>query len=202
MKRYRDLFLLALLGISSFITGCATSEQETGQIPATEAAPITENSIYQLASEWTDQRGQKVTLQQLAGRPRVATMFYSSCDFACPKTIEDMKQIRNGLPEELRDRIEMTLFSFDPARDTPARLDTIASDMELKENWLLLTSTDEAAEELGAVTEIQYKDLETGEFSHSNTILILNASGEIIHRQEGVNSDPAKSIEVLTQLLR
>ena len=204
MKYFSYLVLVSMLALS--IASCATSEQETAQQPATEPGTesgiLTDNSIYHLASEWRDQRGEKVTLAQLAGKPRVATMFYSSCDFACPKTIEDMKKIIAALPEEQREKVGMTLFSFDPARDTPARLDTVAKDMELTDGWMLLTSTEDAVEELGAATEIQYKDLETGEFSHSNTILILNASGEIIHRQDGVNSDPAKSIEVLSQLLK
>ena len=197
MKFYRYLFLFALL-----LASCATREQETAQIASdTTNAALTDNSIYHLASTWRDQRGEQVSIKQLAGKPRIATMFYSSCDFACPKTIEDMKQIIKAIPEEQRAQVGMTLFSFDPARDTPARLDTIAKDMELTEGWTLLTSDEASVEELGAATEIQYKDLETGEFSHSNTILILNASGEIIHRQEGVGSDPAKSIEVLKGLL-
>ncbi len=194
---YRLLLCLSLLAISS----CATREHETAQQPASDTTTLTDNSIYHLASTWTDQRGQQVAIKQLAGKPRVATMFYSSCDFACPKTIEDMKKIIAGLPEEQRAQVGMTLFSFDPARDTPARLDTVAKDMGLTEGWTLLTSDEASVEELGAATEIQYKDLETGEFSHSNTILILNASGEIVHRQQGVSSDPAKSIEVLKGLL-
>lgn len=197
---------VALVTCSLLVVSCGEkkeAERET-QADTTIAAQSAgaENSIYQLTSEWTDQHGKKIALKDLSGKPRVATMFYSSCDYACPKTIEDMKHIIAGLPEEQRERVGMTLFSFDPARDTPARLDTVAKDMSLGEGWTLLTSNEASAEELGAVTEIQYKNLETGEFSHSNTILILNANGEIVHRQQGVNSDPAKSIEVLTELLK
>lgn len=199
----RTTLLASPLLAFTLIMGCAGKDEaeSTNKTASAQSTQLTDNSIYHLASEWRDQRGEKVTLPELAGKPRVATMFYSTCDFACPKTIEDMKKIIAALPEDEREQVGMTLFSFDPARDTPARLDTVANDMGLTDGWMLLTSTDAAAEELGAATEIQYKDLETGEFSHSNTILILNSSGEIVHRQEGVGSDPARSIEVLKRLL-
>jgi len=89
-----------------------------------------------------------------------------------------------------------------PARDTPERLDTVAHDMDLKETeWQLLTADESNVQELAAVTNIQYKDMKTGDFSHSNTILILDKNGEIVHRQEGIGSDPKASIAVLKKLI-
>ena len=113
-----------------------------------------------------------------------------------------MKEIREGLTDAEKRKLGFMLFSFDPARDTPERLDTVARDMDLESpDWNLLTSDEANVQELAAATNIQYKDMTTGEFSHSNTILILDKNGEIVHRQEGIGSDPKASIVVLKKLI-
>jgi protein SCO1/2 len=130
-------------------------------------------------------------------------MFFSHCDYACPKTIADMKSLLHALPKEMQNQVGMTLFSFDPKRDTYQRLDSVANDMELSASqWTLLTSTEPAAEELGAVLNVQYKGATDGQFSHSNAILILDPSGEVVHRQEGIGADPEASLIALRKMLK
>jgi protein SCO1/2 len=197
--------LLVIAAFCAVFVGCNSQEKTADSAvlkTASKPAEITENSLYNLDGVWKDEKSRDVVLKDLAGKPRVITMFYSTCSFACPKTISDMKAIKAGLTDAEQKNLGFMLFSFDPARDTPQRLDTVARDMDLKEDeWQLLTADESDVQELAAATNIQYKDMETGEFSHSNTILILNKNGEIVHRQEGIGSDPTASIAVLKKLL-
>jgi protein SCO1/2 len=197
--------LLIIAAFCAVFVGCNSQEKTADStVLKTESKPaeITENSLYNLDGVWKDEKKRDVVLKDLVGKPRVITMFYSTCTFACPKTIGDMKAIQAGLTEAEQKNLSFMLFSFDPARDTPERLDTVAHDMDLKEHeWQLLTADESEVQELAAVTNIQYKDMKTGDFSHSNTILILDKNGEIVHRQEGIGSDPKASIAVLKKLI-
>jgi len=67
---------------------------------APAAAPASEFSIYDLESVWQDQQALTLTLGDLAGRPRVVAMVYTSCAYACPRILKDMKRIEGELRAE------------------------------------------------------------------------------------------------------
>ena len=81
------------------------------------------------------------------------------------------------------------LVSLDPARDTPAQLAKFAASFRLDPAaWTLLTGDDEQVRELAALLGIRYRAEEDAQISHSNTYLVLDADGRMVHRQDGVGS--------------
>lgn len=161
----------------------------------------TDKSIYQLESTWTSDADKKVKLGVLRGKPQVVAMFFSSCQFTCPLTVNDMKNIEFALPQNVRTNIGFTLVSFDSQRDTPSALKTYRAVHALNmQNWTLLRGGPDDVRELAALLGVVYKQDANGDFAHSNLITILNAEGEIVFQKQGVNIDPQEIVRQIEQI--
>ncbi len=159
-------------------------------------------SIYQLDSLWRDDRALPQSIGSLAGHPVVLAMVYTSCENSCPVLVEDMKRIEQALPPAERAQVTFALFSFDPARDTPAALAAYRVKRGLdRARWRLFTSDPDAVLELAAVLGVKFRPDGSGDFSHSNLITVLDAQGVLRHRQVGVNQPPAETVAALHALL-
>jgi protein SCO1/2 len=47
---------------------------------------------------------------------------------------------------------------------------------------------------------IQYRKDARGQFSHSNTITVLDAGGVVVFQQTGLNKDPKETVAILEKL--
>ena len=181
-------FLLVLPIFALFLAfqGCNKKE-----IVAKEK-PISDLSIYNLPSKWTNQNGQNIEMKDLRGKVLVMVMIYTSCKAACPRLVADMRNIESRLPSNVKDNVTLVLISIDPETDTPKRLKefAIANKMD-SEQWEFLRSSEENTREFAAVLAVNYKKIDPLNFSHSNIISVFNAEGELVYQQEGlgVNSD-------------
>lgn len=180
----------------------AAAESATGHSrsdrPDVGAAEPSGFSIYHAGSVWTDQNGTRRDLASLAGRVRVVAMVYTSCAYACPRILLDMKRIQAGLGVDGSDDVGFVLVSIDPDRDTPEQLASFARGSRLEpDRWTLLTGTDDGVLELAALLGVQYRKTQDGEFVHSNVITVLDRDGEAVHRQEGLGADPAATIAAI-----
>lgn len=163
--------------------------------------PYADQSIYQVESTWTNDEQKPVKLGDLAGKPRVLLMFFSHCTTACPILINDLRRIETALPPEMRANIGFTLVSFDATRDTPAALAEYRKNWHLpSQNWTLLSGSPDDILELAALLGIKYKIEPDGQFAHSNVITVLNAKGEIVHQQIGLNADISETVKILRKL--
>jgi protein SCO1 len=154
------------------------------------AGEISEFSIYQLGSDWVNQSGESIKLEDFRGKKVVMTMFFASCTYACPILIEDMKRIDTQIPAGEREEYKFVLISIDPERDTPAKLNEFAKMKALDNNkWTLLTGSEESILELAALIGFKYKKENDGQYSHSNIINILSEEGEIVYQHQGLNQD-------------
>ena len=155
-------------------------------------------SVYHVESVWTDQHGARRTLRSLEGRVQVVAMVYTSCAYACPRIMLDMKRIEAELGPEYADDVGFLIISIDPERDTPERLAGFARGSRLDPlRWTLLTGTDGDVRELAVLLGVQYRETAPGEWVHSNLITVLDRSGEIVHRQLGLGTDPAEALEAI-----
>jgi len=186
-----------------FATGCRT----TPSVPSCCAKPegptaFTDKSIYQVTSTWTTDQNRLIKLSALAGRPQVLVMFFANCQYACPILVNDLKRIQAALPPDLRPRVGFTLVSFDTKRDTPAALAAYRRAHALSANrWTLLHGEPDDVLELAVLLGVKFKETANGQFAHSNVITILNAQGEIVHQQTGLNQDIQESVRLLQQLV-
>src|SRR4030095_692517 len=68
-------------------------------------APLTDKSLYQVTSTWTNDARASVQLASFRGRPTITTMFFANCEFACPILVNDMKRIDAALPDKIKTNI-------------------------------------------------------------------------------------------------
>lgn len=162
----------------------------------------TDFSLYHLDAVWTDQNGEVRQLGSLGGRVQVVAMVYTSCGYACPRILADMKQIEAALAPEHRDGVGFVLVSIDPERDTPERLAAYAESIRLDlARWTLLTAPDLTVRELAALLGVKYRRVGEADYSHTNVITVLDQRGEIVHRQVGLGTPPAETVRVIEGLL-
>lgn len=150
----------------------------------------TDASLYLLDSEWTSDTGRRLRLGVLHGRPLLVAMFFTTCEYACPVLVHDLKRIEEALPSAQRPEVDFLLVSLDPERDTPAALRAYRAAKGLgKEHWTLLTGSAEDVRELAALLGVNYKRDARGQFAHSNVITLLNRDGEVAYQLAGLNQD-------------
>ena len=179
--------LIAVLGIA--LATCTSLAIAAG--PA--AKPLPRDSVYQLALPLTDQAGRTADWRGLRGKPRVVSMFYTSCQFICPLIVDSGKAIEHRLSPAERSRIGIVLISMDPARDTPAALRKVFDKRQLDTSrWLLASPPAADVRAVAGVLGIRYRQLADGEFNHTSVLVLLDAEGRIVARTEqvGSKSDP------------
>jgi protein SCO1/2 len=166
-------------------------------------APLPDRSLYQLESPWTSDVGREVKLEVLRGRPQVVALFFASCEFACPITVNDMKRLETALPEAVRDRVGFLLVSIDHERDTPAVLRAFRERQGLSPlRWTLLRGGADDVRELAALLGVNYRRDARGQYAHSNLITLLNADGEVAFQQAGLNQRTETLAQQLATLVR
>jgi len=152
--------------------------------PSPRAVPVASAdtpSIYDLEMRLHAANGARVGVDVGRGHPTLIAMFYASCGVACPVMIEEL---RRTLRDADRDDVRVLLVSFDPARDTPARLRELATERKLDGRWTLAAADDADARELAAVLGVKYRKLDNGEFFHSPTIIMLDPEGRPVVRTD------------------
>lgn len=161
------------------------------------AAPLTDRSIYQLESDWTNDAGATVQLASLRGRPVIVAMFFAQCEYACPMLVSDIQRVRAALPEDIRARVQVVLVSFDTVRDTPEALAAYRERLALDASWTLLRGEPAVVQDLAMLLGVKYTQGTTGQFSHSNLLTVLNAEGEVIHQRNGLMGDVSETAEAV-----
>lgn len=162
--------------------------------------PVSDQSIYNLSSTWTNDAAKPFQLISLRGRPQVLTMFFAQCHSVCPILVNDLRRIEAALPEELRGRVGFVLVSFDTERDTPDALAAFRRAQKLPDHWTLLSARADDVLELAALLGAKFRKEATGQFAHSNIITLLDSEGEIALQQVGLNRDPAPVVAAVKAL--
>lgn len=164
---------------------------------------ISEMSIYQLPSIWTNQDSTQIELKDLQGDVVVMVMIYTSCKAACPRLVADMRDIESQIPYNKIDNIKFVLVSIDPNTDTPKRLTEFAKENDMEgDQWMFLRGSEEDTREFAAVLAVNYKKISPMDFSHSNIISVFNQKGELAHQQEGLGVNNKETIEKIIELAR
>ena len=202
--RVHSWFAVLSLSLVATFAGCATRHGTAPccakEVPA--GRPVSDRSLYQLDSSWTNDASAALKLAALGGRPQVVTMFLARCEYACPVLVHDMKKVEAALPESVRTNVGFVLVSFDTERDTPAALAEYRRIHELPANWTLLRGAPDDVLELAALLGVKFKKDARGQFAHSNNLTVLDAGGEVAHHQIGLNQPPVETVKHVTRLVR
>jgi len=211
-KALRRLRLLGSLGCVVALASCGR-ETVVGEgappAPAPESAPpvvsgdaadLGGDSLYQLSSNWRTQDEDEIALDALKGQVQVMAMGYSTCKFACPRLVADMKAIEAKLPEELRSRVGFVFVSIDPGTDTPGQLKAYAAEQAFTPGrWRLLNGTEDAVLELSVLLGMKYSHISATDFAHSNIITVLDPGGAIVHQQQGLGADDTATLAAIVR---
>lgn len=191
--------IVSLLFLGIFMLAMALQSCNQKAKAAVKNKPISDVSIYNLPSKWTNQNGQSIEMKDLKGKVLVMVMIYTSCKAACPRLVADMRNIEQRLPENIKGHVQLVLVSIDPEVDTPKRLKAFAIENKMNGNqWLFLRSTEANTREFAAVLAVNYKKIAPLEFSHSNIISVFNADGELSYQQEGLGVNSDQTIKKIT----
>ena len=154
--------------------------------------PLPANSIYQLPVSFTDQQGRTSRLEDWRGKPLMISMFYSSCQFVCPRIVEALKRTEERVAPQ-QAQLPVLMVSFDPARDDTAALHAMAEERYLDPKlWTLARTDARSVRKLAAALGIQYRELPSGEFNHSSVIILLDTQGRIVGKTSTLGeADPA-----------
>ena len=157
-----------------------------------KAAPLPANSVYQLSVPFTDQLGRTSKLEDWRGKPVLISMFYSSCEFVCPRIVEAVKKTEESLLAQ-RAEVPVLMVSFDPLRDDTAKLNAMAEERRIDPKlWTLARTDARNVRKLAAMLGIQYRELPSGEFNHSSVIILLDGEGRVVGKTSILGeADPA-----------
>jgi protein SCO1/2 len=199
MKKY---FLIVTL-VSLYLFSCKNSTT----VDATESSEVNNNqsisdlSIYNLPSKWTNQDNEEIELIDYRGNIVVMVMIYTSCKASCPRLVSDMRDIESQVPKNLSNNVKYILVSIDPETDTPERLKEFSIENKMDgDQWVFLRGSLGDTREFAAVLAVNYKEISPLDFSHSNIITVFNQEGELYHQKEGLGIDSNETIEKIKEL--
>jgi protein SCO1/2 len=159
-------------------------------LAAAAPTPLPGDSVYQLEASLTDASGRALEWRSLRGKPRVATLFYTSCKYICPLVVDSMRSIERGLTPDERSRIGFVLVSMDPARDTPEALTRVMQERRLDAAaWTLLQPQPASLRGIAGILGIRYRSTADGEFNHSTALVLLDAEGRVLARTEQLGGE-------------
>ncbi len=165
--------LLSVFFISLLFCVCSFAKSAV-----TEKWP--EMSLFHLDGQWKNHNNEDFTMKDFEGKVVIMTMVYTSCQHTCPIITSKVKKLQRSLPRKLRKKVLIAMVSFDPENDTPAALGKYKKSRKFSDQWIFLTGKDKGIRELAAVLGVSFKKGESGGFSHSNIISVLNKKGEVV----------------------
>jgi protein SCO1/2 len=151
-----------------------------GPPTASATAALPTDSLYQLPASLTDQDGRQFDLATRRGAPQLVSMFYTSCEMACPLIFETIHSNLKALPPAEQRAMRVLMISFDPARDSVQVLKQTAQAHGCDERWTLARGGEATVRKIAAALGFQYRRLSNGEFNHSSLIELLDADGRLV----------------------
>ncbi len=173
-----------LAGISIASESCHEDTKSTKQA-------LPGDSLYNLSSEWMNQKGQTVNIASLQGQYRFIVMAYTKCQTACPLMVKTIQQVRSNLPKNKNKQLRVDVFSFESEAENKESLAGFVQKYKLDDTWSVYKADAGSVAELAAALGVQYKRMSSGEYIHSNLLFVLNDKGQIIAKHEGL-SKPGK----------
>ncbi|MCU0342386.1 MAG: SCO family protein [Ignavibacterium sp.] len=191
---------LALFIVLSFsiLTGCYEHFPLDQDITRTQNTFLNQDSV---KVEFPKIIKDKITL---------LTMVYTHCPDICPMTTHNMYLVQKKLSDDLLDKVNFVVISFDPNRDTPAVLKKFAEIRDLTfDKWTLLSgdeqNTNEVMLKLGikAIPADSIYD-DDGELSynviHTDRISLIDQNGRLRSNYKGSTANLDMIVEDIKYL--
>lgn len=146
----------------------------------------------------TDENGEKQAVDQLKGRWTLLFFGYTFCPDICPTTLAELRQLKAQLPAEVLARLQVTMVSIDPNRDTPAQLKQYLG--YYKAGYSGLTGELTQIQQLANAVSIPFIPGDTSQehytVDHSGNLALIGPDG----RQRGFIRAPLNPAKLAVQL--
>ena len=163
---------------------------------------LPEMSVYNLTSNWTTESNEPKVLADLRGNVVVMALIFTSCEYACPRLVADMKALEAGIDPKEMSNVNFVLVSIDPDTDTPEKLKAFSIEKELDlSHWTLLNGSKDDVLELAVTLGVKYAKISAIDFSHSNIISVFSRNGELEFQQEGFGTENSPTLKVIKDLI-
>lgn len=195
----KKLFLITLFLLTA--TGLLAQHNHNHNALSTTEVDA-EYSLYHLDAEWTDHRGDTVTLDDFKGKPVIVVMFYGNCTEVCPILIQDAWRLYSSVDKSARKDVNVLAVSFDTENDTPEVLKEYAEYEQLDiAGWHFMTADDANVRTLAMMLGVQYSKKSDGHFAHSNLVTVLDDKGRVVQRVEGLNQPMDEAAAVIDSII-
>lgn len=154
-----------------------------------DQAQLTEAGVYLFDSprsipdtQLVSAQGQNWDNSHLEGQWNLLFFGYTFCPDICPTTMAELRQLTLNLPEEDRQRLQVTMISVDPHRDTPEQMKSYLTFF----NAGFAGATGEPAElaKLAQGLAVAYIEPDTSEdnylVDHSGQVIMVDPKGRYV----------------------
>ena len=186
---------IGILVIVAFAAGLILARVLTParvELPQTERATVFPTARALPTLDLTSQDGQALPADFLSGHWTLVFFGFTQCPDICPTTLAVLAQAGrqlDDLPQAEQPRV--LLVSVDPERDTPEALAALAQKRKLDTTrWTLAQPATADLRKLAAVLDVQYRELDDGEFNHSSIITLLDPQGRVLARSSNLGGEP------------
>ena len=156
--------------------------------------------------------GESVNLRDDVDRPFFLTFIFTHCMSVCPALTSALRQVQiQGVQNDYADEVAFYPITFDPERDTAARLRAFAEKLNVDlsvGNWQFLRPDGPARakevvdEQFGVVFQRNSEKQENYMFTHIGLVLLANADGYVERAYRGQNPDEQRMISDLRAVRR
>jgi protein SCO1/2 len=143
-----------------------------------------------------DQHGSKVDLYEdlMRGKVVIIHSFFATCHGSCPVMISTFKKIEEAFKSD--GRVSLISITVDPANDTPAKLDELATSLKARKDWHFLTGTPQQVQSALAKLGLAVVTRD----DHSNIVLVGNLNTGLWKKVLGV-AESGKVIDAVRSVV-
>ena len=181
------------------LTGAAEEYDKDSALAVSQAAIGTRLQDYRLR----DNHGQSFQLGQLADRPLVVSMIYTSCHHICPMITRNLARNVEVAREALgEDAFSVVTIGFDWQVDSPERMRQFATEQGASgvEDWHFLAADASVIGALSANLGFLFFPSAKG-FDHLVQTTVVDRNGTIYRQLYGVELDTPTFVEPLKELV-
>ena len=188
------LFVLGVAG-ALLLVGCK----------AAQAEKLSDDPLGGVAL--TTQEGKPLTPRDYRGKMLVLNFFFTSCAVVCPAQAKVLREARDALPSDVRERVEFLSVSVDPENDTPEALARFArKHAPGLRNFTFVRASEEGT---SALTK-RFAAFDTSRpegtqpAGHSTAIYVFDPHGRLKQRYGGGTEAPrlAREIQQIDSMFR
>ncbi|MFJ8511717.1 SCO family protein [Lysinibacillus xylanilyticus] len=186
MKK-NSVLLVLILTLSSILTACGSYKFEP------------EMNIEVQDFSVTNQKNEKVSLNDMKGKPSLVMFIFTNCNSICPPMTYNMTEVQKALQDKGVEDYQIVAFSVDPQVDSPEVLTNYLKTYSVPDEskWQLLTGYDQKFIEQFAMksfNSVVKNDPNSDQVIHMGSYYLVNADGIVVKDYSGTTDVPVETI--------